>query len=60
MDAVKIYWENPIFLIGMFLCLIGTLITIGGFHNLGVWSSLTGFAIITISIYRIEVKNLFE
>jgi uncharacterized membrane protein YccC len=60
MDSVKIYWKDPLFLIGMFLAFIGTLLTVGGLHHLGVLSALAGFAITTIAIYIIEAKNKFN
>jgi len=58
-DVIK-YWKNPLFLIGIFLCTIGTLITITGLHHFGVLSELAGFAIITISIYIVDAKDRFN
>jgi len=54
MDAVETYWKSPLFLVGMFLAIVGTLLAIGGEHHAGVLSELAGFAIIVISIYLIN------
>ena len=57
MEAVKDYWKSPLFLVGMFLALIGSFIAIGGAHHTGVWIELVGFAIITIAIYLINLNS---
>ena len=57
MDAVKEYWRSPLFLVGMFLALVGSLVAIGGEHHAGVWTELSGFAIMTIAIYLINLNS---
>ena len=57
MDAVKEYWKSPLFLVGMFLAIVGTLLAIGGEHHAGVLSELVGFAIIVIAIYLINLNS---
>jgi len=57
MDAIKEYWKNPLFLVGMFLCVVGTITAIAGAHYAGVWIELVGCAIVMISVYLIN-KNL--
>jgi hypothetical protein len=57
MDGVKDYWKNPLFLVGMFLCVVGTLAAITGAHHFGVWSELGGFAIIVAAIYLINQNS---
>jgi hypothetical protein len=59
MDGVKDYWKNPLFLVGMFLCVVGTLAAITGEHHIGVWSELAGFGIIVLSIFLMN-KNSEE
>jgi len=56
MDAVKNYWKSPLFMIGMFLCLVGSFVAIGGEHHAGVLTELVGFAILTIAIYLINLN----
>jgi hypothetical protein len=60
MDAVKEYWKNPVFLIGVFLIVVGGFVAIAGEHHAGVWTELAGFAIITISIYLINSNSSEE
>ena len=57
MDAIKKYWKNPLFLIGMFLCAVGTITAIAGAHHAGVWVELAGFTVSMVAIYLINIDS---
>ncbi|WP_024789244.1 hypothetical protein [Lebetimonas sp. JH292] len=57
MDAVKEYWSDKTFLLGMFLCIIGTLLGAVGVVTSAVLIELTGIILMMLIIYKID-KNL--
>ncbi|WP_024790618.1 MULTISPECIES: hypothetical protein [unclassified Lebetimonas] len=57
MDAVKEYWSDKTFLLGMFLCIIGTLLGAVGVVAPAVLIELTGIILMIVVIYKIDRKN---
>jgi len=57
MDAVKEYWQDKLFLIGMFFCVVGTILGALGVHSPAVCIELLGFILIMVVIYKIDSKN---
>jgi len=57
MDAVKEYWENKVFLIGIFCCVLGTILGAFGVHTPAVWIEAIGFILIMVIIYKENSKN---
>jgi uncharacterized membrane protein len=57
MDAVKEYWSDKTFLLGMFFCMIGTVFGAFGVAKPAVLIELVGIILMLIVIYKIDGKN---
>jgi len=57
MDAVKEYWQNKLFLIGILFCITGTILGAFGIHAPAVWIEAAGFVLIMIVIFQVDGKN---
>jgi len=57
MDVVKKYWQNKLFIIGIFFCIVGTLLGAFGVVAPAVWIEAAGFALIMIIIYQVDGKD---
>ncbi|WP_457561645.1 hypothetical protein [Caminibacter pacificus] len=60
MDAVKEYWSNPIFLAGIFLCAIGTILGAFQIVTAGVLVECAGIVLMMISIYSLEKESILN
>jgi hypothetical protein len=57
MDAVKEYWNDKTFLIGMFFCVIGTILGAFGVVTPAVLIEMVGFLLMMYVIYKIDKKE---
>jgi len=57
MDAVKEYWKNKLFLIGIFFCIVGTILGAFGVVAPAVWIEAVGIVLMMIVIYQIDGKS---
>ena len=60
MDVIKEYWSNPIFLAGIFLCAIGTVLGASGIVTVGVLSEAAGLILMMVSIYTLEKESILS
>ena len=58
MDAVKEYWSDKTFMLGIFLCIIGTLLGAVGIVKPAVLIEFTGVILMIIVIFKVDkVEN---
>jgi hypothetical protein len=57
MDAVKEYWIDKTFLLGVFLCLVGTIFGAVGVITPAVLIESIGIILMLVVIYKIDGKN---
>ena len=58
MDAVKEYWSDKTFMLGLFFCLIGTLFGAVGVHTPAVLIETFGVFLMIIVIFKVDkVEN---
>jgi len=60
MESVKIYWQNPIFLAGIFLCAIGTILGAFEIATAGVIVEVLGIGLMMTAIVIIEKRSSDE
>ena len=54
MDAVKEYWSDKTFMLGMFFCLVGTLFGAVGVHAPAVLIETTGIILMIVVIFKVD------
>jgi hypothetical protein len=57
MDAVKEYWSDKTFLLGIALCVIGTVLGAFGVVNPAVFIEACGIILMMFVIYKVDKKN---
>ncbi|GAX87910.1 conserved hypothetical protein [Lebetimonas natsushimae] len=57
MDAVKEYWSDKTFLLGMFFCVIGTILGAIGVVTPAVLIEVIGILLMMYVIYKIDKKS---
>jgi len=60
MDVIKEYWRNPIFLAGIFLCVIGTILGALGVVTIAVFIEVFGIILMMVSIYTLEKESILS
>jgi hypothetical protein len=57
MNAVKEYWNDKIFVLGIFFCIIGTILGAFGVVTPAVFVEIIGILLILYVIYKIDKKE---
>jgi len=61
MDAIKIYWSDKTFLLGIFFCVLGTLLGAIGVVAPAVFIEVVGIILMLYVIYKVDKKeNILE
>jgi uncharacterized membrane protein len=60
MDAVKEYWSDKTFLLGIFFCVIGTILGAFGIVKPAVMIEFVGIILMMFVIYRVDGKGKIQ